>query len=234
MSASGTGIVCCFASAEDTLRRTGHERPGARRDRSETRALERGGEPPYSVAAAPPPWYGHVVTSGDRLKKLARGVSAEKAAAAYARRSGGAALSDADRADDDQLEATLEAMFLMAAVDGQVATDEIAQLAGSMQAIVDTEGAARAPLDVDALLVRLGTDLERDGWTARLGAVAARLASDDARAFAFRLAAAVAFIDDHVAHAEAAAIHAFAAAFDLDDETSQEILLDVRETLFEG
>jgi hypothetical protein len=175
----------------------------------------------------------------NRLTKLARGVTAQTAAKAYARRAEGAALTEAERAHAAELEATIEAMFLMAAVDGQVAEDEIAQLAGSLQAILDLSGggarssATKHRIDVDATLASLAAALERDGWTARLDAVAARLLTDESRAFAFRLAAAVAFVDDHVAHAEAAAIDALGAALQLDRETTQQILGDVQETLFQ-
>jgi hypothetical protein len=62
--------------------------------------------------------------------------------------------------------------------------------------------------------------------------VARRLRTEEARSFAFRLAAAVAFVDDHVAHAEAAAIDALAAVLDLSRDVSQQILNEVRDTLF--
>src|SRR5439155_10895858 len=144
-----------------------------------------------------------------RITKVARGVSAQTAARAYAKRAEGDALTEAEREQAEEFEATVECMFLMAAVDGQVAADEIAQLAASLQAILDTrlhdKGGHRQMVDIDATLTELSTKLERDGWTARLDAVAQRLKTDEARSFAFRLAAAVAFVDDHVAHAEAAA-----------------------------
>jgi hypothetical protein len=59
------------------------------------------------------------------------------------------------------------------------------------------------------------------------------LQDQEARAFAFRLAAGVAFVDDHVAHAEAAALEAMASALAISADESQEILYDVREALFE-
>jgi hypothetical protein len=78
----------------------------------------------------------------------------------------------------------------------------------------------------------LNQKLAADGWNKRLAAVAARLRDREARAFAYRLAAGVAFVDDHVAHSEAAALEAFASAFALSAGDAQEILYDVRETLF--
>jgi hypothetical protein len=74
--------------------------------------------------------------------------------------------------------------------------------------------------------------LERDGWSARLRAACAKLRAPDARSFAFRLAAGVAFVDDLVAHAEAAAIDSLAAELGIGKDESQQILVDVQETLF--
>jgi len=168
----------------------------------------------------------------DRLAKLATGgLSVDAAARAYERRVKGATLRDEEHAEADELDATIEAMFLMAAVDGAVAGQEVAQLAATMQAILDT-GDRKEAIDVDSTLVDLSRRLERDGWTVRIDEVARRLRTEEARSFAFRLAAAVAFVDDHVAHAEAAAIDALAAALSLPNDVSQQILHDVRDTLF--
>jgi tellurite resistance protein len=171
----------------------------------------------------------------DRLAMLAKGGrSVDAAARAYADRGDhvkGATPGDEAHPQADELDATVEAMFLMAAVDGAVAGVEVAQLAATMQAMLDTRE-RREPIDLDATLVDLSRRLERDGWSARLDEVAHRLRTEDARAFAFRLAAAVAFVDDHVAHAEAAAIDALAAALGLSSDVSQQILNDVRDSLF--
>jgi hypothetical protein len=170
----------------------------------------------------------------ERLAKLAKGgLSVDAAARAYDERANGnaAKLGDAEHAQADELDATVEAMFLMAAVDGAVAGQEVAQLAATMQAMLDTQERPGA-FDLDATLTTLSRLLERDGWTARLDEVARRLRSEESRSFAFRLAAAVAFVDDHVAHAEAAAIDALAAALSLSSDVSQQILHDVRDTLF--
>jgi hypothetical protein len=167
----------------------------------------------------------------DRVAKIAGGVSVDAAARAWERRADGQVLSGEEQHKAEELDATVEAMFLMAAVDGAVTQDEVAQLAASLQAVLDTRGRG-GKLDVDAMLVELSRRLEREGWTARLDQVARRLQSDEARSFAFRLVAAVAFVDDHVAHAEAAAIDAFTAAFGLTSETADTLLHDVRDSLF--
>jgi tellurite resistance protein len=167
----------------------------------------------------------------DKIARITGGLSVDAAARAYDRRAQGAAMADEDHAKADELDATIEAMFLMAAVDGTVAEHEVAQLAATMQAMLDTRE-RREPIDLDGTLIELSRRLEREGWTARLDEVARRLRTEESRSFAFRLAAAVAFVDDHVAHAEAAAIDALAAALGLSSDVSQQILHDVRDTLF--
>ncbi len=167
-----------------------------------------------------------------RIAKLVKGKTARETALAFAR-SRHEKLAAAERARADEFEAILEAMFLMAAVDGEVAPDEIGQLAASVQAIVDTSG-GRLSLDLEPVLVELAAHLKRDGWKGRLDTLALRLPSDESRSFAFRLAAAVAFIDDNVVHAEAAAIDALAGALGIDGDESQRILAEVQDELFGG
>jgi hypothetical protein len=167
-----------------------------------------------------------------RLQKLAGGLSSRDAARAYIRSlKGKDLLGAAERAQAEEFEATIEAMFLMAAVDGEIAREEVDQLAASIQAICDVTESTHA-MELGATLAELNARLARDGWKARLDSVARRLTTPEARAFAFRLAAGVAFVDDNVAHAEAAAIDAFSAALGLPLEESQEILVEVQEMLF--
>ncbi len=172
-----------------------------------------------------------------RIKKLAKGLSATQAADAFVRaHEDPTSVSPHERSKADELEAIIEAMFLMAAVDGDVSDQELAQLAGSVDAFtaIDTDR-DKPPKKIDAnrLLVALNEKLEKEGWNKRLAAVAERLRDAEARMFAFRLAAGVAFVDDHVAHAEAAALEALASALHISSEESQEILYDVRDSLFE-
>ncbi len=167
-----------------------------------------------------------------RLAKLVTGQSAREAALAFSR-SRHEKLADAERAKADEFEAILEAMFLMAAVDGEVAPDEVGQLAASVQAILDTTG-GKLQLDLGPAMDELAARLARDGWKGRLDSLARRLPSAESRSFAFRLAAAVAFVDDNVVHAEAAAIDALAGALGIPADDSQRILGEVQEELFGG
>jgi hypothetical protein len=168
-----------------------------------------------------------------RLRKIATGVTAGEAAHALARSlRPGEVLDDKSKSQAAEFEATLETMFLMAAVDGVVQKDELEQLAASFQAVVDMHNVKG--LDLQALLDRFNEKLARDGWRARLDACAQRITSADGRGFAFRLAAGVAFVDDHVAHAEAAAIEALSSVFEIPRSESQEILDEVHSELFGG
>ncbi|MDF2694708.1 MAG: Tellurite resistance protein TerB, partial [Labilithrix sp.] len=166
-----------------------------------------------------------------RIKKLATGLTATQAADAFVRaREDPTSVSPQEKGKAAEFEATVEAMFLMAAVDGDLSETELAQLAASVDAFAALGG--RAPsIDAGPLLVTLNEKLEREGWSKRLAAVAERLRNGEARTFAFRLAAGVAFADDHVAHAEAAALEALASALHITADESQEILYDVRDSL---
>src|SRR5690606_24263784 len=129
-----------------------------------------------------------------------------------------------------EFEATIELMFLMAAVDGEISDEELQQLGGSIEAIADMH--AVKGLELGSTLEALNAQLAAEGWSARMHAAAARISSPDGRAFAYRLAAGVAFVDDHVAHAQAAAIESLASALELDAEDSQALLREVVDTLF--
>jgi hypothetical protein len=164
----------------------------------------------------------------ERIKTVASGVSVAEAVQAYI---DGAA--DADESDGgalEELRATIEVMFLMAAVDGDVSEVELNQLRASVEAIVDIQ--AVRGLALDELVEQLRERLAAEGWKRRLTEAAARIHTEEGKAFAFRLAAAVAFIDDFVAHAEAAAIDSLANALDLPRHVAEELLRDVHETLF--
>lgn len=169
-----------------------------------------------------------------RIKKLAKGLSATETADAFVRaRKDPASASPDDLGKADEFEATVEAMFLMAAVDGDISEDELAQLSASVDAFASLGGKTPARrIDPQPMLAAFNTKLAADGWNKRLAAVADRLRDAEARAFAFRLAAGVAFVDDHVAHAEAAALEALASALQIGADESQEILYDVHDALF--
>ena len=172
----------------------------------------------------------------DRLKKIATGVSVTDAIDAYM-------TELVDRGEDidpekervDELLAIVEIMFLMAAVDGEVSTEEVQELQASVNALTDIaalEGGAGGGVQLDQVMKDFGEKLARDGWKARLESACSKVRAPESRSFAFQLAAGVAFVDDFVAHAEAAAIDSVAQALGIEKNESQMLLRDVHASLF--
>jgi hypothetical protein len=128
----------------------------------------------------------------------------------------------------EQVEAVLEAMFLMAVVDGEVSEIEIRQFARSCEPLVGevSEG------DVEGTLMTMAGTLADEGWPKRVEAVGKVLAGSAVRDQAFRLAVAVALVDDYVANAEAAAIDALSSALSLGAEHSDALVKQVYGELF--
>lgn len=166
-----------------------------------------------------------------RIKKLASGMTAREATLARTgAKSGHHGAPHADSPEIDEFAGMVEAMFLMAAVDGVVAEDEVNKLADGIRSLIGPEGVDEATLS--RWLAELQAQLESDGWSRRVEVAASKLRSDGARLEAYRLAAAVAMVDDRVEHAEAAAIDAFAAALSISDEDAMRALREVQEELF--
>lgn len=176
---------------------------------------------------------------GAELKKLVTGEHARRAALAYARSlsSSGAGPNESGLAAE--LEAAIEAMYLMAAADGEVANDELIQLTASIQAILEAseaDGGSRMELGLPLLrldreLARFKEGLEIDGIDARIQSVGERLTTDEGRALAYRLAVAVAFIDDFVADAENHALAQLAHALGFSEDRTLELMKEVHATL---
>jgi tellurite resistance protein len=115
----------------------------------------------------------------------------------------------------------LEAVFLMAAADGDVSPDEIERFADSVASIVS--GAAEA--DVERMLSEMNALLEEEGWDRRARAVTAALKGKPGAELAFRLAAAVAFVDDSVVEGESHALDEMASGLGLSHVIKGEIEL---------
>ncbi len=122
----------------------------------------------------------------------------------------------------------LEAMFLMAAADGEVSPEEMQRFADSIDAIV--EGASEA--DIEGMLSEMRALLEEEGWERRSRAVAKALKGKPSAEIAFRLATAVAFVDDSVAPEESDALDEMAMAMDISTDRAHEIMSDVHRELF--
>lgn len=169
----------------------------------------------------------------DRIKKIATGMNVADAIDSYMQQiSEEEAPADPEKEHTEELLAIVEVMFLMAAVDGEISDEEVDELRASVYALSDMR--AVGDIRLDETMKSLGEKLAQDGWKTRLREAASRIRAPEAKCFAFQLAAGVAFVDDFVAHAEAAAIDSLAQALGLEKEESQGLLREVHETLFDG
>ncbi len=152
----------------------------------------------------------------DQLNKIGKGTTTEETAKPGA-------------GDDVAIrEALLETAFLVAAVDGEVSTLEIAQFGDALDAALGDS----TDRDASSLLKELSTRLEREGWDKRMKAVARAIEGTPHAEAAYRVAVGVAFVDDTVAHAEAAALEALARALGVADDRAHAIMSEVRKELF--
>lgn len=132
---------------------------------------------------------------GPELKKLLTGEHARRSALAYARSLSSSGASPAESEMAGEFEAAIEAMYLMAAADGEVANDELIQLTGSISSILEAseaDGGSRIELGLPLLrldreLSRFKEGLEIDGLDARIANLAPRLTTDEGSAIGSRL-----------------------------------------------
>lgn len=168
---------------------------------------------------------------GDSLGSLTTGMSVSDAIESYlARLNEPKAPDAAESAARAQSEAIAELMFLLAAVDGEVAEIELGQLRKSLREL--SEVGVLAAIDADVLVPAFATRLSDEGWSSRMHAAAATITTPDVQRLAYRLAAGVAFVDDRVEAAESAALDSLAKTFEIEGEESHQILVEVQERLF--
>jgi uncharacterized tellurite resistance protein B-like protein len=122
----------------------------------------------------------------------------------------------------------LEAVFLMAAADGDVSPEEIERFAESVGSIVS--GASET--DIERMLDEMNALLEEEGWNRRSSAVARELKGKPGAELAYRLSTAVAFVDDSVAQAESHALDEMALAMGISHERALAIMSEVHDELF--
>ena len=122
----------------------------------------------------------------------------------------------------------LEAMFLMAVADGDVSPDEMQRFSDSIESLV--EGASEA--DLEGMLAEMTSLLEEQGRERRSRAVAKALKGKPSAEVAFRLATAVAFVDDSVAPEESDLLDEMAMAMDIPSDRAHEIMSEVHRLLF--
>jgi tellurite resistance protein len=121
------------------------------------------------------------------------------------------------------VDALLEAMFLMAVADGVVQEEEIRQFARSCERLLGdvTEG------DVEGMFMAWAGGLAEDGWEARMRSISGTVAGTDLAELAFRLAVALAVVDDRLVREEADGIEIMAQALGIDPERSRRIVREV-------
>jgi tellurite resistance protein len=140
------------------------------------------------------------------------------------------AMSDGAGLDSGGADASsiLEAMFLMAVADGEVSDDEMQRFADSIESLVEDASEA----DLEGMLAEMSSLLEEEGRERRSRAVAKALKGKPAAEVAFRLATAVAFVDDSVAQEESELLDEMALAMDISTERAHEIMSEVHRQLF--
>ncbi|HEX9297521.1 MAG TPA: hypothetical protein VF881_16880 [Polyangiaceae bacterium] len=122
----------------------------------------------------------------------------------------------------------VEAMFLMAAADGQITTGEIQRFADSVTTILGDVSES----DLEGMLSEMNSALEEEGWDRRARAVGRALKGGPGAEMAFRLATAVAFIDDSVTAEESVAFDEMATAMEIPADRAHEIMSEVHRQLF--
>jgi uncharacterized tellurite resistance protein B-like protein len=148
-----------------------------------------------------------------------------------------------DRADDDdprttldpnenegvtQLVATFEAVFLVAAADGELVRSEVDELSSML---VEITGRAVPVREIEKLIERCAELLDRDDYDARASAIAEQLPEPNARRTAFVMAVGVAYVDGHVKDEERDVFGLLADAFGIDADEATAIVESTRRRL---
>ena len=133
-----------------------------------------------------------------------------------------------------ELEAILEAAYLVVSSDRQIRPEEEAALGRVARRLAEQnralDGAGIAP-PLENLLVELGELKNRDGQSGRVEAVAAALPRPTSRALAYRVACAISLSDLEMHDREFEIDLALISALGLPQETADEIAAEVQESL---
>lgn len=173
---------------------------------------------------------------GPKLASLVTDDYSRRAGAAYARSLvSGVELSEDDDTLSRELEAAIEAMYLMATADGKLGDDEMLLLSSSLQHILESccepsLSATELSLPMFKLsdtMGRFARALESEDIDTRIASVGRRLKTEAARRMAFRLAAGVAFVDELVEGDEVAALDTLGAALGFSSREQLDMLREV-------
>jgi tellurite resistance protein len=120
-----------------------------------------------------------------------------------------------------KLEALIEMMFLAASADGEFSDEEKAHFKKTLESLTSSR---LSTTDVDGLLARAQSDLEREGRDARLRSVKERLPEPAARKVALALAIQVTAADGIVRTSERELILETAEALDIDRDEAADLV----------
>lgn len=120
-----------------------------------------------------------------------------------------------------QLSAMFEAVFLVAAADGEVSDPEVDELA---ELLVELTSGQIVDTDLEVMMEQCARSLERDGFEGRVAQVARRLDDPDARRAAFVMAVGVAHIDGRVDQAEQLVWNSLAKALEIPAAEAKELV----------
>ena len=139
-----------------------------------------------------------------------------------------------DPLSQPELEAILEAAYLVVSSDRQIRAEEEAALRRVAERLAEQNralsGAGMAP-PLENLLVELSERKNRDGQNGRIEAVAAALPRPTTRALAYRVACAISLSDLETHDREFEIDLALISALGLPQETADEIAAEVQESL---
>lgn len=123
--------------------------------------------------------------------------------------------------DEPRLEALIEAMFLAAYADGEFSEEERAHFNASIESLTDRRISGKT---LEALLLRMRSDLAAFGQAARLVSVKERLASPGARKAALALTIQLVASDGIIRTSERELIFALADALEIDRDAAADLV----------
>lgn len=137
-------------------------------------------------------------------------------------------LSPEEEQTAEQVLATFEAAFLVAAADGELSDDEVGELSELLAHMTDGQvGEA----DLAELIDTYAEALQTDGFEGRVGAVAETLTDADMRRAAFVTASGLAYVDGEIHEAEEQVFTALADAFEIPEAEANELLDKIEQAL---
>lgn len=150
-----------------------------------------------------------------------------------------AELSEEEEALAREMDAAVEAMYLMAASDGTLAKDELMLLSGTLREILEAcAGGSATSAELGLPMFKLSETLERfarslstEGLDARLSSVARRLKAPAAKSLAFRLAGGVAVVDEVVEPGEVASLDHLGDSLGLTRREQLDLMREILTTL---